>query len=126
MQPVGVSDWLPGVIAGVVSGVGSGLGAAVLGPGAAARAEATRQRFEERRAVVAGARQLVREVGNQAMRGGEFASDMRYMAIRRHLSQAVRNRYEGQHTNALRISTGNPHREFMQEVDRLEKQWKLS
>lgn len=116
-------DWLPGVIAGVLSGTGTGLGAALWGPGAAARAEGRKSLREERKARVAGVRELVHEQEQHVDSSKPMGLDPRFRTIEPDLSPDVAARYTGSNLHLIRI--GGHHQVLLTDVARLEKKWGL-
>lgn len=126
----GMDQWVGAVVIGVLSGVGSGGLAAWIGPAAHASAEEKRLLAENQRALIKDAQQLVSEAYQQDWDHEKVALDQRFIAVRKELSESVREMYAIQHNQNIIDgdfwSTRNNHQALQNDLERLAGHWKLS
>ena len=120
-----VVEWF-GIAAGVIAGIGSGFLSALATPFVQRRAEEAKTRQEARRDLVARGRALVVEAAREGWDPPEVARDGRYLQLRPHLSQPVRETYRASPRTLYAYSDGRPsHVMLADAIDVLEKDWKL-
>lgn len=114
-------------VAAVIAGVGSGFLSAVFSPFAQRRAKEAEIRASERRALVAAGRALVEEARREQWNDQQVGADPRLLALRPHLSEHTRGTYDLYPVTLSIPKVGvETHTHLLDEVDDLERKWKLT
>ncbi len=123
------------VIAGAVSGLGAGIVASLIAPWVQLAVERRRETRIHRRQLISHWRGLVARHHNPRKADSHIVDDPDFLSLRAHLRPEVRHRLDlepGTEARPLRVTTNvrgvrvNEDLDIItQEIDRLEREWKL-
>jgi hypothetical protein len=119
-------DWTP-VVAGAAAGLGTGVVGSLVAPWVQHAAESRRSREQHRAALIADWRDLIgRYLAGGPVNGPpQIAKQSRWLSLRSHLSDETRGLAESPPGSTHGIAAADTLRHVSDEVDALERKWKL-